>query len=444
MLDFIKSLFIPRKMSRHRYMSSFIAICLFICTTYLLVMPAKWSYRRNADAQINEQNLMSLQAIRDLPRTGEDFTIFVNDIKSKDLKTEKGILTASNLGVKEISVSGNAIGYLTKNQEDNYWYFNGNKTDVIIADNTANNPSVIAVDGGLILSNVNNKVIEVDGVVKDEQIDVISITVDEKTSKLIINDKVQDRVITSNKINVNVINNKLVVNEKITEITVNNKAVIYFTPKATKYYENIFSYTSDSGIKRNLYFIINLNVAINDVVKYTVEDPQFDYTNEEYFFIICNVQSVYYQAHLKGIKEKNIEHNGKILMEAGYNTRYGVSVINSSEINVDNFGAYFTNIFKQGYIDMSVSNFTFIALLYLMFFTLIISLLFSLLFRKNGRLKRFKEYYNIAAIANIVPFIITFIFTFINPAWFGSVYLTVFTIYYLFVLYRINNSPEMV
>ena len=79
-----------------------------------------------------------------------------------------------------------------------------------------------------------------------------------------------------------------------------------------------------------------------------------------------------------------------------------------------------------------------------MFFTLIVALLFSLLFRKNGRLKKFKEYYNIASIANFVPLIITFIFTWFNPAWFGTVYLTVFTIYYLFVLYRINNSSELV
>ena len=93
---------------------------------------------------------------------------------------------------------------------------------------------------------------------------------------------------------------------------------------------------------------------------------------------------------------------------------------------------------------MQISNFTLIALLYLMGFTLIVSLLFSLLFRKNGRLKRFKEYYNIAALANLVPLVITFIFTFFNPAWFGTVYLTTFSIYYLFVLYRINNSPQMV
>ena len=443
MLDFLKSIFIPRRMSKHRFMSLFVAIALFVCSTYILVIPAKSYYNNNTLNMVNEQNLASLQTIRDLPRSG-DITFFVNEIKSKELVTEKGILYANNLGVKDIEVSGNVIGYLTKNIEDNYWYFNNKKTEVIISDNSNNSPNVVAVDGGLVLSNVNDKVINVPGVVANEDIDVISLTVDEKTSKLIINDKVYDRVITSDKFNVTTNGGKLIVNDEITDVTVSNKCVIFFTPKKTLYYENVYSYIGDDGVKRNLLFAINLNAAVTETVPYTVDNTMYDYLNEEYHFIICNRSSVYYQAHLKGINEKNVVHNGKQLASYAYNTQYGVSVINSESLTVDNFGSYFLGIFVQGYAAMSVSNFTFIALLYLMFFTFIVALLFSLLFRKNGRLKRFKEYYNIASIANFVPLIITFIFTWFNPAWFGTVYLTVFTVYYLFVLYRINNSSELV
>ena len=444
MLEFLKSIFVPRHMSKHRFMSVFIAICLFVCSTYILVIPARSYYNKNTLDMVNEQNLASLQSIRDLPRTGVEFTEFVNDIKSKELVTENNILSAKNLGVFEIECVGNAIGYLQKNSDDNYWYFNGTKTDVIISENSNNKPNVLAVDGGLILSNVNDKVISVDGVVADELVDVISLTVDEKTSKLIINDKVYDRVITDRKFSVDVNGGKLIVNGEITDVLVENKCVIFFTPKKTLYYEKMFSYIGDDGVKRNLLFAINLNAAVTEAVPYTVEDEKFDYLNEEYFFIICNLSSVYYQGQLKGINEKNIEHNGKILTSFAYNTQYGKYIINSSEFNVENFGSYFLNIFVNGYASMSVSNFTFIALLYLMVFTLIVSLLFSLLFRRNGRLKKFKEYYNIAALANLVPLVITFIFTWFNPAWFGSVYLTTFSIYYLFVLYRINNSSELV
>lgn len=444
MVEFIKSIFIPRRMVKHRFMSVFIAICLFVCSTYILVMPAKWNYTKNADKNINENNLVSLQAIRDLPRAGEEFTLFVNDIKSKGLVTEKGVLSASNLGIKSIEVSGNVIGYLTKNTDENLWCYNGKNTEVAISDNSNNTPNVIAVDNGIIIANVNEKKVEAPGVVAGETIDVINLTVDEKTSCLIINDKVYERVISDEKFVVSIDNNKLIVNNEITDVTVTNKAIIYFTPKVTKYYERTFSYIASNGVKTNLLFAINLNVATTENVPFSVEDTKYDYLNEEYFFIVCNLSSVYYQAHLKGIKDKAVEHNGNVLVEAGYNTRYGTSVINSEDINVDNFGTYFLNIFKQGYVELCVSNFTFIALLYLMFFTLIISLLFSLLFRRNGRLKKFKEYYNIASLANLIPLVITFVFTFINPAWFGTVYLTTFTIYYLFVLYRINNSPEMV
>ena len=443
MLEFLKSIFIPRRMSKHRYMSIIIAICLFICSAYILVLPAKSYYNKNTIDMVNEQNLASLQVIRDLPRGG-DITDFVNDIKSKELVTEKSILSANNLGVNKINVSGNAIGYLQKNIEDNYWYFNGNKTNVVIADNSNNKPNIVAVDGGLILSNVNDKVIAVEGIVADELIDVIALTVDEKTSKLVINDKVYDRVITDDTLNVTVNGGKLIVNDEITDVIIENKCVIYFTPKKTLYYEKVYSYIGNDGVKRNLLFAINLNAAVTDTVPFTVEDEKYDYVNEEYFFIICNLSSVYYQAHLKGINEKNVEHGGNVLTSVAYNTQYGTSVINSEEFNVENFGTYFLNIFVNGYASMSISNFTLIALLYLMVFTLIVALLFSLLFKKNGRLKTFKEYYNIAALANLVPMLITFIFTWFNPAWFGTVYLTGFSIYYLFVLYRINNSSELV
>ena len=108
------------------------------------------------------------------------------------------------------------------------------------------------------------------------------------------------------------------------------------------------------------------------------------------------------------------------------------------------FSTFLYNYIVDGYSSLAISNFSIISIIYVVGFTLIVSLLLSFLFRKTGRMKKFKEYYNIASLANIVPLVITFIVMWFNPAWFGTVYLCAFAVYYLIVLYRINNSSEIV
>ena len=113
-------------------------------------------------------------------------------------------------------------------------------------------------------------------------------------------------------------------------------------------------------------------------------------------------------------------------------------------LQVNDFSSYLLGKFEVGYRLIAVASIRLQLFVYIIVFTLVITLLFSLLFKKNGRLKTIKEYYNIASLANIVPAIIAFILMWINPVIVGSAYLFIFTVYYLFVLYRINNSPEIV
>lgn len=72
---------------------------------------------------------------------------------------------------------------------------------------------------------------------------------------------------------------------------------------------------------------------------------------------------------------------------------------------------------------------------------LIFIFMFWLVFKRTGRLKYFKEYYNIAAISSIAPLLLTFVAAWFLPdviEW----YIFIFAVYYIYVLYRINNAPD--
>lgn len=65
-----------------------------------------------------------------------------------------------------------------------------------------------------------------------------------------------------------------------------------------------------------------------------------------------------------------------------------------------------------------------------------------LVYRRSGVLKTYKEYYNIAAISSIVPSLIVFVLSWI---WLDVMLIqpALVLVFYVFVLYRINSSPEI-
>jgi len=67
--------------------------------------------------------------------------------------------------------------------------------------------------------------------------------------------------------------------------------------------------------------------------------------------------------------------------------------------------------------------------------------LFWLIFRKNGKLTTFKEYFNLAAISSILVTVLVFIIGWFWSQVFGY-YLFAFMGFYLFVLYKINSAPN--
>lgn len=78
----------------------------------------------------------------------------------------------------------------------------------------------------------------------------------------------------------------------------------------------------------------------------------------------------------------------------------------------------------------------------ILFYTLIIVIIFWLFFKKRGTLKKFKEYYNIAGIASIIPTIISFGVLWLFPDAI-TLYGVIFSIFYVFVLYRINKLESI-
>ena len=101
-------------------------------------------------------------------------------------------------------------------------------------------------------------------------------------------------------------------------------------------------------------------------------------------------------------------------------TYFANSPINTEDFTTETFGSYFLGKLEEGYKVLAVQSFNITTFIYCIIFTFVVTLLFFLLFKRNGRLKTLKEYYNIAAIANIVPTFVCFVIAWFNPILFGS------------------------
>lgn len=443
-LDFIKSLFIPKHMKRFKDMSALFAICLFILGMYAVIFPTEYYYKREAHNLVVEDDLYYLHSILEIPTAGEDLEKFVSDIKENKGISLEGVIKTEGLALNKISTDESIIGVISKGESN--WMFNFTDTNIVI--NTESGPNVSATDNGIVIENVTDKAVSVNGLNKDDNIVLVKIEVTDR-GLLKVNDKTYDNILITNKNPLFTMeNNKLCVDGVATDFGVynNEKVVLYFIPNAQlSYYETSYSYKNDKGIQNNIKFIIDLDVkTINDCTYEYKEELHPNINDEAYYFITVTNTFIAFQANPKGIEELNIKRNDVNVQTAIILTYYANSAINFEDMFAANFGTYMTEKFEAGYIVLVVQTFNLTAFIFCLIYPLIITLLFSLLFKRNGRLKTFKEYYNIASIANIVPTLIAFVLMWFNPMLFTSLYLFVFAVYYLFVLYRINNSPEAI
>src|SRR5690554_8218094 len=84
-IEFLKSLVIPAKMKKYRYMSILIAIAIFVLTVYLLIIPYRITMNNSKDDMIDENVLGVLGFYNVETDDQESF----NEIKSGGYKIEE-------------------------------------------------------------------------------------------------------------------------------------------------------------------------------------------------------------------------------------------------------------------------------------------------------------------------------------------------------------------
>lgn len=216
-------------------------------------------------------------------------------------------------------------------------------------------------------------------------------------------------------------------------------------------YETTLEYQKEYGNNVYIKFVIDLFDSEGKAqfypersFTYSVEDyPNIDY--DDYFLVIFRKERIYYQAFPTGIDSANVKR-GDTKVKSLYLSSYYDS---NKEFNFANFqnDAYFgktylLNSLIVGHIPQLVTEYSLTTFFFCVVFTLIVAFMFWLFFKKNGRLKKFKEYYNVASIASVVPTILLFGLMWINVTFIGY-YIFGFSVFYLFVLYRINNAREI-
>jgi hypothetical protein len=308
-LEFIKSIFVPRKMAKHRYMSALISLIIFVLSIYVLRLPFVYNNNRTFSERKEAYNYQVLFEIEDSLAENKD--------------NEEALVKLGNLGCA-----------------------------------------------------VNKGILECEGLGEEE-----------------------------------------VFKEEITVVS--------------------------NGITKKLY----IEVDLREDAKLEVFDLE-DYPyveNEEVYLLKFIPTQVYFQAHQEGLNKKEIKHNGVQLYENRmYYQYYGVMPklnLDRDEVESRSLGSFIAEEFVNAEILIINSQFEGYLFLVIVIVPVLLILMFWLVFRKNGKLTTFKEYYNIAAITSITVTLIAFA---IGWFWQNIIenYLFLFMIYYIFVIYKINNAPD--
>jgi len=240
------------------------------------------------------------------------------------------------------------------------------------------------------------------------------------------------------------------------ECKVNDRKILECENFNGEYY-NVLSFTTSYGITKNIHFVIDLfdipTVYIGEVdpnyepkERFVIEEIGYKENTEDYLIRFAS-DSLYFQAHPFGINTKGIKH-GDVILKTEVTQIYYQSLlpnfaIDSEHINAENFGTYILNqlvIGNQNKIKLRAYTQTF---LIVVLYILISTILLWIFFRKNGYLKKFSEYYNIASIISLPVSFVFFILLWFIPNLI-NVYIFIFSLLYVLVLYNINSSEEIV
>lgn len=109
---------------------------------------------------------------------------------------------------------------------------------------------------------------------------------------------------------------------------------------------------------------------------------------------------------------------------------------------LNEFGKEFADCMFKPLYDRDQTNYLLVVVGYVLLYPAIYSLLMFWCMKKRGVMKSFKEYYNVAGIASVLPTVIVFIVAWFVPE-IAPLYGALFSVFTLLVFMKINTTPEL-
>ncbi|HQA20207.1 MAG TPA: hypothetical protein PLT15_05310 [Bacilli bacterium] len=201
---------------------------------------------------------------------------------------------------------------------------------------------------------------------------------------------------------------------------------------------------SSRDVVRNIYFVFDFYQAKPQYNVNTDFDDKERKDNEVNYLVYITKE--FMAIRLQPQVDKNGNKLNTITHEVGF-TDYGFSTDELGNTPLE-AGKYLGYLFLNAYIPFYKRNISYTTVISIFVLNLIVIALVWLLSRSFGRLKNFKEYYGIASICFIPIAIIFFIVLWFIPVIeFSTILLflnSAFALYYLFMIFKINNLSEVV
>lgn len=378
MKEFLLSMVSPLKMKKYRFMSVFITLLIFVTSVYFIALPHQVYVKNHREKFLAASSYVNTYMNLPEDDLGEAF------IKAR-YRTEIGEVTINGKKQQTPVLKSD----LTDRKVTSYGY-TVEKTDK--DGNTKNIKMYIAVD---INNSIYNSLIDIqkayDELYKDD-----SDTKKSAAGYLVYVDMLRTTEPT---------------NEEW---------------KRAKY-EEIHGLTEDE-IKERMSKLTNF-----DLFNIT------DYDRDTYMIMFFDT---YLNSQIPVVENEGKE-NEKVTypaMQVAYDT-FKVSFDFTEVKTLKEFGDAFQDIMFKPLYNQEKTGYLLQIVGYVLIFPAIYALLLFWCMKKRGVMKTYKEYYNMAGIASIIPLIITFILSWFVPNVI-ILYGALFCVATLFVYIKINSTPE--
>lgn len=181
-----------------------------------------------------------------------------------------------------------------------------------------------------------------------------------------------------------------------------------------------------------------INEELSSKTNFDLYNVSVDKENNNDYLVIFLENQVVTQITYYNQDKKTYEYPA---LTVSYNNIGALDFTNVSTYK--DFGKVFTNSMFDYLLSIQHTQYLFTVLLYVVGYPALFSLLLYWCMKKRGAMKRYKEYYNIAAITSILPAIVTFILSWFVPN-IVPLYGALFSIYTLVSFMKINSMTDSV